>query len=181
MSKQFPSFTQRLGLAFNLFSRTLFDAAFAASALRLIRGFKERHEESTDDLPVLYEKDPDSALQLLGLFQQEGRLVDFLEEDVVQYSDEEIGAAVRVVHEGCRKALHEHLTLQPIRQEAEGARITLERGFDASAFRPTGNLVGEPPFTGTLAHRGWRAIEVRLPKLAKDHDVHVITPAEVEL
>jgi hypothetical protein len=107
--------------------------------------------------------------------------VDFLEEDVAQYSDEEIGAAVRVVHEGCRKALHEHLTLLPIRQEAEGVSITLEQGFDASALRPTGNLVGEPPFTGTLAHRGWRVTEVRLPKLANNHDVHVIAPAEVEL
>jgi hypothetical protein len=107
--------------------------------------------------------------------------VDFLEEDVAQYSDAEIGAAVRVVHEGCRKALREHLMLQPIREESEGASITLEQGFDASALRPTGNLVGEPPFTGTLAHRGWRVAEVRLPRLAEGHDVHVIAPAEVEL
>jgi hypothetical protein len=181
MTEQLPTFIQRLGLAFSLFFRTLFDNEFAAAYQQSSRGFKEQSKESTDDRPVLQESDPDSALQLLGLFQQEGRLVDFLQEDVAQYSDEEIGAAVRVVHEGCRKALHEHLILQPIRQEAEGARITLERGFDASSLRPTGNLVGEPPFTGTLAHCGWRAIEVRLPKLAKDHDVRVITPAEVEL
>jgi hypothetical protein len=181
MTEQFPSFTQRFSLAFGLFFRTLFDAEFAASAQKLNSGLEEDIKEPTEDLPALHETDPDSALQLLGLLQQEGRLVDFLEEDVAQYSDEEIGAAVRVVHEGCRKALHEHLTLQPIRQEAEGARITLERGFDASALRPTGNLVGEPPFSGTLAHRGWRAAEIRLPKLAKDHDVHVIAPAEVEL
>lgn len=107
--------------------------------------------------------------------------MDFLEEDVAQYEDAEIGAAVRVVHEGCRKALHAHFTLLPIRQEPEGASITLEPGFDAAAMRPTGNLVGEPPFTGTLAHRGWRITEVRLPKLASGHDVQVIAPAEVEL
>lgn len=181
MTEQFPSFAQRLGLAFSLFFRTLFDAGFAASVQKLNSGLEGDAKEPTEDVPVLHEADPDSALQLLGLLQQEGRLVDFLEEDVAQYSDEEIGAAVRVVHEGCRKALHEHLTLQPIRQETEGVSITLEQGFDASALRPTGNLVGEPPFTGTLAHRGWRAIEVRLPKLAKDHDVRVIAPAEVEL
>jgi hypothetical protein len=181
MTEQLPSFAQRLGLAFSLFFRTLFDAEYAGSVLKLNRGSEEGVKDSTDYVPVLHETDPDSALQLLGLLQQEGRLVDFLEEDVANYSDAEIGAAVRVVHDGCRKALHEHLTLLPIRQEAEGARITLEHGFDASALRPTGNLVGEPPFTGTLAHRGWRATEVRLPKLAKDHDVHVIAPAEVEL
>jgi hypothetical protein len=181
MTEQFPSFAQRVGLAFSQFFRILFDAEFAGSVLKLSRGDKEELKDSTGDVPVLHETDPDSALQLLGLLQQEGRLVDFLEEDVAQYSDEEIGAAVRVVHEGCRKALHEHLTLLPIRQEAEGVSITLEQGFDASALRPTGNLVGEPPFTGTLAHRGWRVTEVRLPKLANNHDVHVIAPAEVEL
>jgi hypothetical protein len=181
MTEQTPSFIQRFRLAFRVFFRTLSDAELASSLQKLTSGHQVESKDSIADMPVLHETDPDSALQLLGLLQQEGRLVDFLEEDVAQYSDEEIGAAVRVVHEGCRKALHDHLTLQPIRQETEGVSITLEHGFDASALRPTGNLVGEPPFTGTLAHRGWRATEIRLPKLAKDHDVHVIAPAEVEL
>jgi hypothetical protein len=181
MTERFPSFIQRFGLAFSVFFRALFDAEFAGCILKLIRGFKEEREESSNDVPILQETNPDSALQLLGLLQQEGRLVDFLEEDVAHYQDAEIGAAVRIVHEGCRKVLHEHLTLLPICQEAEGDSITLEHGFDASALRPTGNLVGEPPFTGTLAHRGWQVNEVRLPKLAKHHDVHIIAPAEVEL
>ncbi len=183
MAEQTPSFFNRLGLAFTVFFRTLFDARFAASIQPLLGGVSAPPlpEKPAPEVPVLLETDPASALQLLGLLQQEGRLVDFLEEDVAQYTDAEIGAAVRVVHEGCRKALHEHLTLQPIRQEAEGSRITLEAGFDAAALRPTGNLVGQPPFTGTLAHRGWRAIEVRLPKLAQGHDIQVIAPAEVEL
>ena len=184
MTEQSPSFSRRFLLAFSLFFRVLFDARYAASILQL-PGDPEKAElkppAPAEKAPVLLEASPDSALQLLGLLQQEGRLVDFLEEEVAQYTDAEIGAAVRVVHEGCRKALHEHLTLLPIRQEAEGDRVTLEAGFDASAVRPTGNLVGEPPFTGTLAHRGWRATDVRLPKLARGHDVQVIAPAEVEL
>jgi hypothetical protein len=183
MTEQTPSFFSRLGLAFSVFFRTLFDARFAASIRQLLGGVSTAPapQKPVATAPVLLETNPDSALQLLGLLQQEGRLVDFLEEEVAQYTDAEIGAAVRVVHEGCRKALHEHVTLQPIRQEAEGSRITLEAGFDAAAMRPTGNLVGQPPFTGTLAHRGWRASEVRLPKLAQGHDVQVIAPAEVEL
>jgi hypothetical protein len=183
MTGQSPSFISRLGLAFQFFFRTLFNDGFAASVAHLLKAplAEEETRQAEPEAPVLLETSPDSALQLLGLLQQEGRLVDFLEEDVAQYTDAEIGAAVRVVHEGCHKALHEHITLLPIRQETEGARITLEPGFDASAMRPTGNLVGEPPFTGTLAHRGWRATEVRLPKLAKGHDVRVIAPAEVEL
>ncbi|MGD8589794.1 MAG: DUF2760 domain-containing protein [Chromatiales bacterium] len=183
MTEQSPSLIGRLGLAFAVFFRTLFNARFAASVRSLLAGTEQtpEAEKLAAETPVLLETDPDSALQLLGLLQQEGRLVDFLEEEVAQYTDAEIGAAVRVVHEGCRKALHDHLTLQPIRDEAEGSRITLEPGFDAAALRPTGNLVGEPPFSGTLAHRGWRAVEVRLPKLAQGHDVRVIAPAEVEL
>lgn len=177
MAEQSPSLIRRFGLAFNI----LFDARFAGTVLKLTEGSGPEPESRQPDAQVLLETSPDSALQLLGLLQQEGRLVDFLEEDVAQYSDAEIGAAVRVVHEGCRKALHAHLTLTPIRQETEGARVTLEPGFDASAIRPTGNLVGQPPFTGTLAHRGWRATEVRLPRLASGHDVQVIAPAEVEL
>jgi hypothetical protein len=183
MAEPSLSFLSRLGLAFRVFSSTLFDAEFARSTATLFdNGATEQGPDQQEDTPpVLHKTSPDSALQLLGLLQQEGRLVDFLQEDVAPYTDEEIGAAVRVVHEGCRKVLQEHVTLAPIRQETEGARVTLEPDFDASAVRPTGNLVGEPPFSGTLAHRGWRATEVRLPKLAEGHDVEVIAPAEVEL
>ena len=124
---------------------------------------------------------PDSALLLLGLLQKEGRLVDFLKEDVSQYSDEEVGAAARVVHQGCRTVLAEYVTIVPVREEAEGSYVTLERGFDASVVRPTGNVVGEPPFVGSLVHRGWRATHVRLPQVASGRDLHILAAAEVEL
>ena len=183
MTEQSRSFLSRLGLAFRVFFRTLFDAEFAGLMAHALAGrvAEQKLSQPQTEAPALLETTPDSALQLLGLLQQEGRLVDFLQEDVAQYADEEIGAAVRVVHEGCRKVLNEHIILAPIRQETEGTRVTLEPGFDASAMRPTGNVVGEPPFTGSLVHRGWLADEVRLPKLAKDHNVRVIAPAEVEL
>ncbi|PRD67168.1 DUF2760 domain-containing protein [Malikia granosa] len=122
-----------------------------------------------------------AALQLLGLLQREARFIDFVQEEVQAYGDAEIGAAARVVHEGCRKVLREHFTLEPVRAEAEGSRLTLQPGFDAAAVRVTGNVVGQPPFTGTLGHRGWRASETRLPKLGQGHDASVLAQAEVEL
>ena len=64
---------------------------------------------------------------------------------------------------------------------AEGSRLTLPLGFDARSIRLTGNVVGQAPFSGQLSHRGWRATEVRLPKLAAGHDVTVLAQAEVEL
>jgi len=124
---------------------------------------------------------PDTALQLLSLLQQEARFVDFVREDLGSFSDADIGAAARVVHEGSRKALNSYFTLAPVRSEDEESRVTLAEGFNAQEVRLTGNVVGTAPFTGTLIHRGWKVTEVRLPKLAAGHDTRVIAPAEVEL
>ena len=122
-----------------------------------------------------------AALQLLGLLQREARFIDFVEEDIASYSDADIGAASRVVHEGCRKVLREHFQIAPVRSETEGSRVTLAPGFDAGAVRLTGNVVGQAPFTGTLGHRGWRVTGSELPKLAPGHDATVLAQAEVEL
>ncbi|MBC7171414.1 MAG: DUF2760 domain-containing protein, partial [Polyangiaceae bacterium] len=84
-------------------------------------------------------------------------------------------------HEGCKKALTEHFTIEPVHTGEEGAHVKLDVGFDPHSIRLTGNVVGEPPFTGTLAHRGWRCTEVRLPKMSEGHDAAVVAPAEVEL
>jgi hypothetical protein len=185
-----PGFVSRLFLSFVAYFRTLFDADFAAGVVRLRSGAslpadtpeKEKAEPAPAQRPVvLREATPDAALQLLSLLEREGRFIDFLEEDVSSFSDAEIGAAARVVHEGCKKALAEHVTITPVRSEDEGAKVTLEKGFDARAVRLTGNVVGEPPFTGTLSHRGWRATKIELPKLAEDHDASILMPAEVEL
>ena len=176
MSEPNPSFFRRLALAW----RTLLDVGFATDVACLEEGGPPVSEAPAVPTP-LKETSPEAALQLLGLLQQEGRLIDFLQEDVSGFSDTEIGAAARVVHEGCRKALHQHLNLEPVRGEQEGVRITLQKGFDASAIRLTGNVVGQPPFSGTLAHRGWRATGVKLPKIAEGHDASVLAPAEVEL
>ncbi len=130
---------------------------------------------------VLKESTPDAALQFLSLLQKEARFIDFIKEDVTAYSDTDIGAAARVVHEGCIKAVNEHFSMKQIRQEQEGSNITLQEGFDPARVRLTGNIVGKAPFTGTLIHRGWEITDVRLPKLTKDHNVNIVATAEVEL
>lgn len=122
-----------------------------------------------------------AALHLLGILQREGRLVDFLEEDLSGATDAQVGAAARLVHDGCRKALHQYVRLEPVRAEPEDASITVPDGFDAAQIRLTGNVVGHPPFQGRLAHHGWRAASISLPTLAEGQDPAIIAPAEVEL
>ena len=123
----------------------------------------------------------DAALQLLALLQREGRFVDFLEEDVASFDDADIGAAARVVHAGCRKAIREHVKLEPVRTEEEGARVTLPDPLDAASVKLTGNVTGKGPFTGTLRHRGWRAADITMPTAVAGHDAHILAQAEVEL
>lgn len=130
---------------------------------------------------ILKEATPDAALQLLNLLQKEARFIDFIKEDVSAYSDADIGAAARVVHQGCNKAINEHFTLAPVSQDQEGSRVTLNKGFDAASYRLTGNIVGEAPFSGTLVHKGWQVTDLRLPKLTEGHNAKIIAAAEVEL
>src|SRR5215475_2921965 len=57
---------------------------------------------------------PDRAIQVLALMQRDGRLIDFLMEDLAAYADAQIGAAVRDVHAGCRGVINRYLSLEPI-------------------------------------------------------------------
>jgi len=122
----------------------------------------------------------DGALRLLGLLQEQGRLVDFLEEDLAPYPDDQIGGAVRAIHEGCRKALHAQFALEPVLRGAEGEDVTVDAGFDAAAVRLVGNVAGAPPFRGVLRHGGWRVTSASLPE-RQGIDPRVIAPAEVEI
>lgn len=179
------SLLQRLSLAFGAFFGVLGDPALAARFAAVRRGPVAAPTAPPAPPPPtqspLKVASPDAALQLLALLQREARLIDFVGEELDAYDDAQIGAAARVVHEGCAKVLREHFSIVPVRGEAEGSRITLAAGFDAGSVRLTGNVVGQAPFTGSLSHRGWRVTEVRLPQLAERHDPRVLAPAEVEL
>ncbi|MGH8006607.1 MAG: DUF2760 domain-containing protein [Candidatus Binatia bacterium] len=131
--------------------------------------------------PVPAKPTPDAAVQLLALFQREGRLVDFLREDIQPYDDAQIGAAVRTIHQSCRQTLAEHLTLEPVLSGQEGDEVTVPKDFDPSAIRLTGNVSGEPPFRGSLRHAGWRAARIKLPDQPHGQDAKIIAPAEVEI
>jgi hypothetical protein len=180
------SFLTRLWLWLYLF-RVLFDARLAARIRAA--GAAQQLKGRTVEPPVPATRPSDletppamgPALQLLSLLQREGRFVDFVEQDIAAFSDADIGAAARVVHEGCRKALHAHARIEPVLVDDEGARVELAAGFDADEVKLVGDVHGAPPYRGVLRHRGWRAASLKLPQIIGEHDAHVLAPAEVEL
>jgi hypothetical protein len=168
-----PSFFARLGLAL----RVLGDATLASK----VAGLDSTAPAAAPITEPPPEKTHAAGLAVLALLQREGRLIDFLQEDVASFSDAEIGAAARVVHAGSRKVLQQYLTLEPALPEAEGAAVTVPAGFDAGKIRLTGNIAGQPPFRGALKHHGWIATSVRLPAVPTTLDPKVLASAEVEL
>lgn len=152
----------------------------AAAAARRVPAAAVEAAAPAEPAPPPTELAAEGALRLLGALQEEGRLVDFLCENLEGYPDDQIGAAVRGIHSQCRQALRDRVTLEPVLAGAEGDVVTVPAGFDPAAIRLSGNVAGQPPFRGVLRHAGWRARTFSLPA-RRGHDPHVVAPAEVEI
>lgn len=184
-----PGFFERLSLAFKI----LGDAGLAARVRDgdVVGGAPATAQQlalpDRDLAPQVVERvveksnPTEGALFLLSILQRDGRLVDFVNEEVAGANDADVGAAARIVHAGCKKALAQYFTFEPLRKESEGAIVVVDKGFDAAALRLAGNVKGEPPFKGTLTHAGWRATSVRMPERSGAVDARILAPAEVEL
>lgn len=144
--------------------------------------YPEKAQEFLREEPVKAIESHDSShLRLLGLLQQSGRLIDFLKEDIKEYSNEQIGAAVRKIHEDCSKTLEEVVTVRPLMDEPEGAVVKLPAGYDSASIKVTGKVKGEPPYEVIVVHKGWKAHKRSLPKKIEGLSIDVISPAEVEI
>lgn len=122
----------------------------------------------------------DGALQMLGILQRDSRLIDFLMEDISAYSDDQVGAAVRELHNQCRDSVARYVTLQPVIDSVEGT-FTQAPSKDPNLVKFIGNVPATPPSGGTLRHKGWRAVKVDLPALGAKQDASVLAPAEIEI
>jgi len=120
-------------------------------------------------------------VHLFAVLQREGRLMDFLQEDLDRYEDAQIGAAVRSIHANCKQTVKRYLSPEPVMRQQEGETVKIEAGFDRQAIKLTGNVGDQPPFTGILRHRGWQLKSVALPKLSEAENLDLIAPAEVEI
>ncbi|MBI4852509.1 MAG: DUF2760 domain-containing protein [Acidobacteria bacterium] len=121
------------------------------------------------------------SLQLLNILQRDARLIDFLSEDIKPYSDAQVGAAVRNLHESSQQTLKRYLKLEPVMDSTEGESVTVAEGFDPAAIKLIGNVTGKPPLKGILRHKGWQVTSLDLPALPENNDQQILAPAEVEI
>jgi hypothetical protein len=124
----------------------------------------------------------DGSLQLLGILQRDARFLDFVMENLSGYSDEQIGGAVRTLHENTRAALDRYVALAPVIDGVEGTFAKVPAGASANDVKLLGKVPadGKAP-GGTLRHKGWKVTKVDFPPVFAHQKSEVIAPAEVEI
>lgn len=178
-----PDFWTRMKYAFRSFFVILTRGEVPEDVAReLVKPPQLAESTAAVTAPAKAEEEPiDRAVQALALLQRDGRLIDFLSEDISPYPDAQLGAAVRSVHESCRQVLEKYFKLEPVLDSEEDQPVTVQPGFDAAAIKLIGNVTGSPPIRGVLRHRGWRVKEAHLPALPQGPGRMVVAPAEVEI
>ena len=174
----------KIGLAFRCFFALLFGGEFSDE---LLRDLRLKRADAAPAKPPAAPAPPqpvvrvsDGALQIVGILQRDSRLVDFLMEDISGYADDQIGAAVRELHDQCRDSLGRYIKLEPVIDGVEGT-YTKAGSKDPNVVKFVGNVPAKPPEGGTLRHKGWRATKVDLPTLGAKQDAAVVAPAEIEI
>lgn len=176
----------RILLAFRVFFLTLFRAATAGQVEQLLLESPPPASPEATASPKrpAEPKRPvrSDAVTLLAALQREARFVDFIKEPLDGYADAQIGAVARDVHRDCGAVIERLFGIVPIVEGEEGSAVEVPAGFDAGRFRLTGNVTGEPPFSGQLVHHGWEATRSELPSYSgSPAAAKVVAPAEVEL
>ena len=182
----YPKFWYTIFPAMMIFSLLVGILAWliARSSIKNLALSAEESVEAVDTGSDKTEKDLSDRrlfLHLFALMQREGRLMDFLAEDLDGYDDAQIGSAVRSIHTGCRQLVQQYLSPEPVMDQHEGAVVEVPVDFDPGAVKLTGNVVGDPPFNGILRHKGWRVGKMSLPTLSGRQNAEIIAPAEVEI
>ncbi len=168
----------RIVLAFRCFFNLLFGGSLSPEVLAELNLAKRETKAPAPSAPVA--KTSDGALQVLSILQRDSRLIDFLMEDIASYSDDQVGAAVRELHDQCRDSLARYVTLQPVIDGVEGT-FTKAPSTDPHLVKFVGNVPAKPPTGGVLRHKGWRAAKVELPQLSSKQDAAILAPAEIEI
>jgi len=170
----------RILLAFRCFFGILFHGALSDAAI-IELGLHKTPPAPPPPPPPLADF-TDGAVEILSILQRDSRLVDFLMEDISAYDDDQVGAAVRSLHDHCRDSLVRYLRLAPVIDAVEGTQVKvtgLPAENRAQLVKFVGNVPAQPPGGGTLRHKGWRVEKAELP--VPQHGATVVAPAEIEI
>jgi hypothetical protein len=172
----------RISLAFSSFFGILFGGELPAGVAKAFGYSKSARPAEAPKAPAPVAQAGDGAVQMLAVLQRDSRLVDFLMEDISGASDDQVGAAVRMMHEQSKQTLQRYVTLVPVIDGVEGTYTKLGGTKDPAAVKLIGNVPadGKAP-GGTLRHKGWRAEKLSLPVLNPRHDLSIVMPAEIEV
>ncbi len=169
----------RIALAFRSFFAILFSGKLPGDIAQAL-GFSPTRPSTPAAKPVPQAKPSDGALQILGILQRDSRLIDFLMEDISGYADDQVGAAVRNLHDQSRESLNRYLRLTPVIDAVEGSFTKLDSN-DPATVKLLGNVPasGKAP-GGILRHKGWRAEKIDLPAIQPSQN-SILAPAEIEV
>jgi hypothetical protein len=170
----------RIALAFRSFFAILFTGKLPVEVAQAL-GFTLTKTQPVAPKATPQARPQDGAVQILGILQRDSRLIDFLMEDISAYSDEQVGVAVRSLHDQSRDSLNRYLRLAPVIDGVEGSFTKLDTN-DPSSVKLLGNVPvsGKAP-GGLLRHKGWRAEKIDLPPIVSLGSASIIAPAEIEV
>jgi len=144
----------RISLAFKSFFAILFGDGLPEQVAKAFGYVRESQvKAATPAKPAPEIRASDGALQVLSILQRDARLIDFLMEDIGAYSDEQVGAAVRSLHEQSRTVLSRYLTLRPVIDAVEARPRRSNRAIPTPSSCSATYLPTERPareFSGTV-------------------------------
>ena len=171
----------RIGLAF----KVLLNGAFAKQVAELQA---PAALEQSSEQPAAPVKPPEpepvrsAAVTLLAALQREARLLDFFKEPIADYSDAQIGAAVRDVHRQTNAVLDRMFNIQPLLDAQENSVVQLPTPIDAGTHKLVGAVGTATASSGVLMHHGWKVTKCELPQFTGSAEsALVVAPAEIEI
>lgn len=147
----------------------------------------EKVEQPAAATAITTEQSCDAAVvQFVARLQEKGRLLDFIMDDIAAYDNESVGAAARIVHQGCCEVMHDSFTIETVFNGEEMESISLADNYDSHSYRLIGKVPEAAPFVGQVLHRGWKTTRVNLPQIVNTEEHievarSIMAPADVEI
>lgn len=128
-----------------------------------------------------------AVIDFLARLQEKGRLIDFIMDDITAYDNESVGAAARIVHQGCHEVLKECFTIEAVFDGEEMETVQLGDHYDSHKYRLIGKVPDSAPYEGQVLHRGWKTSRINLPRKIQPASAPqpstdtILAPVEIEI